>query len=174
MSTGHRWWGGCGSADSLYLDTGILLREWHQHPACEQHEASGRDTRRSEAWRRANGLTLCSSYCKYCYSRPCSLNLGNIAHFLLSNQMYLGFIASRFCCQHLEGVGISYAIWIIICTFHKRTDGNRFALSCAESAVIPVEGPCTEQVEQILQRLPVFGSVGACYQPSWPMKLLGI
>lgn len=37
-----------------------------------------------------------------------------------------------------------------------------------------MEGPGAEQSEQILQRQPLFGSVGACDQPARPMKLPGI
>lgn len=68
MSAGHGWRGGCGSPDPLHLNPGILLWERHQHPAHQQHEASGRNPWRSEAWRGAHGPALCSSYCKCHYS----------------------------------------------------------------------------------------------------------
>lgn len=64
---------------------------------------------------------------------------------------------------------------ISICLhIHKSADGNCFVPSSAEPSVVTVEGPCTEQSEQILQRLSLFGSVGACSQPARPMNLVGI
>lgn len=44
----------------------------------------------------------------------------------------------------------------------------------AESSVVAVEGSGAEQSQQILQRQPLFGSVGACHQPAGPMRLLGL
>lgn len=76
----------------------------------------------------------------------------------------------------LQGIVTSYgcAIGVHTLHIHKSADGNCFVPSPAESSVITVEGPCTEQSEQILQRQSLFGSMGACYQPARPMKLLGI
>lgn len=44
------------------------------------------------------------------------------------------------------------------------------SLPPAEPAVGPVEGPRPEQGEQILQRQPLFGSVGSGRQPPRPVK----
>lgn len=44
----------------------------------------------------------------------------------------------------------------------------------AESSVSPVEGPRTEQSEQILQGLPLLGPVGTSHQPAGSMKTFGI
>lgn len=84
MSAGHRRGGGCGSADSFHLDPGVLLREWHQHPAGEQHAASGRNPGWSEAWRGAHGPALRPCYCKCPYSRLFTIGLLYIAHSLLT------------------------------------------------------------------------------------------
>lgn len=81
VSAGHRRRGGRGPTDSFHLNPGVLLRERHQHPAGEQHEASGRNPRRGETWRGAHGPALCSSYCKCHYSCLLTIALLCIAHF---------------------------------------------------------------------------------------------
>lgn len=69
VSAGHgRRGGGRGSPDPLHLNPGLLLRERHQHPAGEQHEAAGGNTGRGEDRRGAHGPALCSGYCKCLYS----------------------------------------------------------------------------------------------------------
>lgn len=64
MFAGHRWRGceRCRAPDSLHLDPSVLLREWHQYPASEQHETSGRDPGGCETGRRVDGPTLCVSH----------------------------------------------------------------------------------------------------------------
>lgn len=78
---GHRWRGRQrrGPADPLHPHSGFLLREWHQHPPGEQHQAPGGDTvwssvrrrrrREAECWG-TPGPALCPGHCKFLFSAP--------------------------------------------------------------------------------------------------------
>lgn len=114
MSAGFRWWRRCGAPNSLHLDPSLLLWERHQHPACEQHEAAGRDTGRSETWRGAHGPALCSSYCKSHYSRLLTSTLLHIAHFpreLFASWLSQSIFKSQSHCQLMYEAAAVPTVW---------------------------------------------------------------
>lgn len=103
VSAGHRrGGGGCGPPDPLHLDPGVLLRERHQHPAGEQHEAACRNPGRGQVRRGAHGPALCSSYGKcvhITHLHCCSLPFWDLFSLLLF--AVLSACCASFINQHL-------------------------------------------------------------------------